>query len=619
MSDLLKKLTKATEDLNEQEIIDNLKIILSENTNIELNNVDLLNALLKIDKNEILKLASEVTAEWAKSEQNRKVLTNEEVISKLLTKLENTDADVVLHVIRAIGNICYENEEACNIIGKFGVDNFLSILKADCEQTNNALTTKTAGLFVNLFNLNDGIIRTALKNELMPILEQLLHKYSESLEENEILLSFLLSVLTNVENYLDEQDIPFTESLCQVVIEIFQKTTNPEMSVMAIEIFHGQSEKDEIKTLLAKEGVCELLFELIEKYRHHVNDEDSRSLLKMACDLIVVILTGDDCMHMLYNKGQGKVYKNMIVWLDSDDSDLLSTGVLAIGNFARKDLHCIQMVEEGISKKLMDILSKYNTSTDIADVKIQHALLSSLKNLVIPAQNKAKILKDGLIEVLYPMLKLDQYLVVFKLLGTFRMVIDGQESAALDLLSRVDFIERLIHWCYNSDHLGVRGEVPRLLAWLIKHCHSFKPFSGFLGVKDSVKCIIEMISSNHAVMQNEALYALNLLCTGCSSSISSHNGDLNKVNLEEKLTNVIIDGDIGKNISFVLTKYGDKMDRSTIDNLLSLLEQIVKSQAVCDHLSLTKVREPLSKLYTNPNTVQNITEKINKITSRITE
>lgn len=58
-------------------------------------------------------------------------------------------------------------------------------------------------------------------------------------------------------------------------------------------------------------------------------------------------------MYLLYNNGQGKLYQNMISWLDTDDDDLISTGVLAIGNFARKDTHCKQMVKDGISKKLL--------------------------------------------------------------------------------------------------------------------------------------------------------------------------------------------------------------------------------------------------------------------------
>ncbi|CAG9816384.1 unnamed protein product [Phaedon cochleariae] len=603
MSYLLKNLTKATEDLNEQEIINNLKTLLAQEVNIKISNADVLYALLKIDKNEILLLTAELIAELAKFEQNRKQLTNEDIINKLMLLLDTKDNEVIFNIVRALGNICFENEEACNIINKQGIHIFLEILKKNPE--DSPLLTKALGLLVNLFTLHEGLMKSALKNDLISTLEQLLHKYANLLNKHPSLLTILLTVLNSVENYLDEMNIPFTEGLCQDVINIFKASTIPEISVIAVEIFHGQCEKDEIKMLLAREGVCELLFELIEKYRHKVDDEDSRSILKMACDLIVVILTGDDCMYLLYNDGQGKLYKNMITWLDMSEPDLLSTGVLAIGNFARKDKHCIQMVENGIAKKLINILSKYNTSTDIADVKIQHALLSTLKNLVIPKENKGLVLKEGLIEVIYPMIKIDQFLVIFKLLGTFRMVIDGQESAALDLISRKDFIERLVYWCYNSDHLGVRGEVPRLLAWLIKHCHSTKPYEGLLDVEDSVKCIVEMISSNHAVMQNEAFYALTLLCAS---------NDKEKIN--SKLMDVLVDANVGKNLNFVLTKYSEKMDRCTIDNLTCLLEQIVKSAVVCDHLKASNILAPLNKLSSNLD-VDNSANKLKEIMSQL--
>lgn len=58
-------------------------------------------------------------------------------------------------------------------------------------------------------------------------------------------------------------------------------------------------------------------------------------------------------MKYLYDNSNGKVYRQMISWIDSDDADLISTGILAIGNFARNDEHCIHMVKAGLSKKLI--------------------------------------------------------------------------------------------------------------------------------------------------------------------------------------------------------------------------------------------------------------------------
>lgn len=55
-------------------------------------------------------------------------------------------------------------------------------------------------------------------------------------------------------------------------------------------------------------------------------------------------------MHYLYSTPLLKYIED---WLDSSDTDLLTTGVLALGNFARTDSHCISMVENNVMKKLL--------------------------------------------------------------------------------------------------------------------------------------------------------------------------------------------------------------------------------------------------------------------------
>lgn len=64
----------------------------------------------------------------------------------------------------------------------------------------------------------------------------------------------------------------------------------------------------------------------------------------------------DESMHYLYNT---PLLKYMEDWLDSYDIDLLTTGVLALGNFARTDSHCIEMVERNITTKLLGMLTTY--------------------------------------------------------------------------------------------------------------------------------------------------------------------------------------------------------------------------------------------------------------------
>lgn len=603
MGTILKTLQQAVQTKNHEKLKEIVQKICKDGSNIEIENKNIIKELLNISDENSLVLRVEVVAELAKSECNRKILTDEEIVKDLVQMLNHRLEDVVVNTIRALGNICYENETACNLISEGDFLVLLNILKKDPERKSNSLTTKTCGLLVNLLTSSENLPRVALKNDVLKVLEDLLEKYKQDIDSNHSIILFLLAIVSNVSDYFDEHNINFPENLCKLVVGVFRKTENPEICVTCIEIFHGQADNDEVKKILVKEGFCESLYGLIEKHRSRVNDEDSRAVLKMACDILVLILTSDDCMNILYNNGKGKMYENMLKWLDSNDLDLLSSGILAIGNFARNDQHCQQMVKNGISKKLIDLLKKYNSVN--SDIKTQHALLSALKNLIIPHENKAQVLKEGLIDVIYPLIKTDECLVIFKLLGTLRMAVDRQEAAAMDLINRKDFLERILHWCYNSDHLGIRGEVPRLVAWLIKNSNSSKPFPQLISIKNSVKCLVEMIASNHLVMQNESFIALSLLCQGTKDNDAVH----------KQLFAELPNAQIGKSLNFALTKNADKMDQTTLDNLICLLEHLTSNNEVANHLKAEKVYENLTKLLNNknlksPDIVNNIIQRI---------
>lgn len=66
-----------------------------------------------------------------------------------------------------------------------------------------------------------------------------------------------------------------------------------------------------------------------------------------------IIVFTDEAMHILYNKGSGEVYLTVVKWLDTTDYNLLTTAMLAIGNFARQDDYCVQMMQDGIYDKLL--------------------------------------------------------------------------------------------------------------------------------------------------------------------------------------------------------------------------------------------------------------------------
>ncbi|XP_022236777.1 rap1 GTPase-GDP dissociation stimulator 1-like, partial [Limulus polyphemus] len=102
--------------------------------------------------------------------------------------------------------------------------------------------------------------------------------------------------------------------------------------------------QDEVKLQLAELGFCERLLKLMQKCQEGAYNGESYNILKTVCDLIILILTGDDSMEKLYNGGTTEVYKKTMAWITSDDENLQIGGALAAGNFARKDDPCIQIL-----------------------------------------------------------------------------------------------------------------------------------------------------------------------------------------------------------------------------------------------------------------------------------
>lgn len=69
-------------------------------------------------------------------------------------------------------------------------------------------------------------------------------------------------------------------------------------------------------------------------------------------------------MHLLYGNGSGEVYLAMVEWLDAADADLVTTAVLALGNFARTDTHCLHMMDSGVFAQLLSKFYSYILTPD---------------------------------------------------------------------------------------------------------------------------------------------------------------------------------------------------------------------------------------------------------------
>uniref|UniRef100_A0A8C0TCD9 Rap1 GTPase-GDP dissociation stimulator 1 n=1 Tax=Canis lupus familiaris TaxID=9615 RepID=A0A8C0TCD9_CANLF len=472
LSDTLKKLKITAVDRTEDSLegcLDCLLQALAQNNmetseKIQGSGILQLFASLLIPQSSCTAKVANIIAEVAKNEFMRIPCVDAGLISPLVQLLNSKDQEVLLQTGRALGNICYDSHSLqAQLINMGVIPTLVKLLGIHCQ--NAALTEMCLVAFGNLAELESSKEQFASTN------------------------------------------------IAEELVKLFKKQIEHDKREMIFEVLAPLAENDAIKLQLVEAGLVECLLEIVQQ-KVDSDKEDDIAELKTASDLMVLLLLGDESMQKLFEGGKGNVFQRVLSWIPSNNHQLQLAGALAIANFARNekmllfhsDGNCIHMVDNGIVEKLMDLLDRH---VEDGNVTVQHAALSALRNLAIPVVNKAKMLSAGVTEAVLKFLKSEMPPVQFKLLGTLRMLIDAQEAAE-QLGKNVKLVERLVEWCEAKDHAGVMGESNRLLSALIRHSKS-KDVIKTIVQSGGIKHLVTMATSEHVIMQNEALVALALI------------------------------------------------------------------------------------------------------------
>ena len=83
-------------------------------------------------------------------------------------------------------------------------------------------------------------------------------------------------------------------------------------------------------------------------------------------------------------------------WLVSEDNELETCAALAIGNFACNETHCTELVSNGTSATLIQLLGMRQNSYEY--LKLQHALLGALKNLAVAPSSRLILHQQGYLD-----------------------------------------------------------------------------------------------------------------------------------------------------------------------------------------------------------------------------
>ncbi|KAI1888529.1 hypothetical protein AGOR_G00186110 [Albula goreensis] len=422
-----------------------------------------------------------IIAEVAKNEFMRGPCVEAGLIPPLVQLLNSKDQEILLQTGRALGNICYDSHEGRRAVEEAGaaqiVAEHLKTLSQNTQPANGKLMTVFCGMLMNYSNDDDSLQAQLINMGVIPTLVKLLGIHSQ----NTALTEMCLIAFGNLAELESSKEQFASTNIAEELVKLFRKQVEREKKEMIFEVLAPLAENDVIKLQLVEAGLVECLLEVVAQTVDGEREEDI-SELKTASDLMVLLLLGDESMQKLFEGGKGSVFTRVLSWVPSHNHQLQLAGALAIANFARNDGNCIHM----------------------------HAALSALRNLAIPVVNKSKMLSAGVSDVVLKFLKSEMPPVQFKLLGTLRMLIDTQADAADQLGTNQKLVERLVEWCEAKDHAGVMGESNRLLSALIRHSKS-KDVVRTVIQGSGVKHLVTMATSEHMIMQNEALVALGLI------------------------------------------------------------------------------------------------------------
>ncbi|XP_056879378.1 rap1 GTPase-GDP dissociation stimulator 1 [Takifugu flavidus] len=470
-----------------------------------------------------------LVAEMAREAAVRELCIDAGLVKALVPHLNSNNPEMLLNTGRAIGRICFDNTQQQEQLVQSGV---------------------------------------------IPRLVSIITAYPE----NDPLINVCLLALCNLVDLESSREALAEVGIADVLMFQLKRAADAERRHVILEILGSLSESDVLKLQFSESAVPEALSEMIQDLQGGSDPHDLCSI-KIASNLIVSLLLGDESMQKCFAEGSGPVYRDVISWLQCSNTQLQLSGALAIANFARNDSNCVKMLDLGVVPHILTMLEQH---VDEGDVSVQHAGLSALRNLAIPATNKVRMLDDGVTDRIKTLLRSDMPPVQFKLLGTLRMMVDGQEEATLILGRDPVLLARVMEWCEAKDHAGVRGEACRLLAALIRHSRSPDVVRAVLH-GGGVQHLISMATSEHVIMQNEALVALTIAAaTDLESMTEVSRGS----QLLPVLGSLLQDPELLPEVQL---------------SVLGLLGSLANSRAMKEELDSGSIQERLSKLLDHSN------------------
>lgn len=256
LDDIITKLKNVSLDKLEDSLIILDKISLEASNYESEDFTPYLGNFLQSENLELVKHAARCIAELTKSDKQRKTFTNNDIIKNLLNIIEFQDKELDIELFtqssRALGNICYLNDEARNLInnnnGTLTLIKFLDVPIQCTNEKDIQFAKVRCGLISNYLLGGEEIAKLALDLNIVESIKRIAKKYISSIKENEELFVNLLSPLSILTENVPE--LNFDDELNKYLAKILADSTNPDLAEICLELLHYQAENGKFILLI---------------------------------------------------------------------------------------------------------------------------------------------------------------------------------------------------------------------------------------------------------------------------------------------------------------------------------------------------------------------------------
>ncbi|CAO3669084.1 unnamed protein product [Umbelopsis ramanniana] len=542
---------------------------------------------------------AELCANTARDQRTRNPLGKFGIIQTIaaILKLANEEGkEYVIQALRAFANLCFDEDDNRKLVAESGV---IPTVVEGLSSKSPALVRTTCGALMNLCIDSDVIQEQVCDcngvQALMRLLEPAQMDHGEEAMVNTAakLLSIIQENEKAIAQIVAEDGVSKLIDLVRYSWTVDKLEDLDLLEYLSEILQHVLAENESAQVSAGKSLSFITLLDFIEQAEIADDaDEEEQKQFDQICKCfvkaIVDVSLADDNLNHLYENSS--VLNRYLKWIeDANDesvtSDMQTCAALSLGNLARTDEHCVDLVQKyHVEIPLLRLLKK------TTDLRVQHAVVSILKNLSLPRQNKQDIGAVGAIQAVAPYLDASKDMlkpVQFAVIGILKLLAVGDvfnatqivtaeqslEDGASDNISPLD---RVVEFIQRVDDVAAKSEATRVLVNLIKTAWSQENVSSVvlrerLCSKQIVIALAALVrSSKFSILQNEGIIALTLLFTQENSDTFIQDGLAVFVAPEESLSHVTDES---------TETQSEELEKATLNLLQVLLRIIIENDA----------------------------------------